>query len=63
MENNRVTLPKEVEPRIENELGILREIILKEFRNYKKEIEKEEIDKGIVEEKRLNQKEKNLTIQ
>ena len=63
IENNRVALPKEAEPRIENELGMLREIILKEFKDYKLELEREEIKKGIKEEKRINQKEKNLSIQ
>ena len=35
-ENNRDSLPKEVSPRIENELGMLRETIMKEFHKLKR---------------------------
>ena len=60
-ENNRVQLPKEVSPKQENELGMLREIVMKEFVDYKREIEEDEIKKGIPEEKRHNQEGANLT--
>ena len=53
-ENSRVMLPKEVSPKLENELGMLRGIILKEFREYKEEIEEEEKRRGIPEDKRRN---------
>ena len=60
-ENNRVMLPKEVSPKLENELGMLREIILKEFISYKKEIEEGEMKRGVPEEKRINQEGANLS--
>ena len=62
-ENNRVTLPKEVEQKVENELGMLREIIGKEFDKYKAEIEEKEKKEGIELEKRKNQENLNLTKQ
>ena len=60
-ENGRVTLPKEVNPRIENELGMLRELVMSEFHRYKEEIEKEERDKGVEEDRRRNQEGRNLS--
>ena len=60
-ENNRVKLPKEVEPKIENEIGMIKEIVMKEFLKYKNELEKEEEQRGVPKEKRRNQEYMNLT--
>ena len=48
-ENNIVTLPKEVDQKLENERGLLWEILLTEFYKYENEIETEEEKKWIVE--------------
>ena len=62
-ENSYVHLPKGVDEKTENEIGILRELVLGEFTKYKNEIEKNEIRDGIREEKRRNQEGSNLTAQ
>ena len=62
-ENNRVMLPMEVEPKLENEIGMLREMILKEFSAYKNEIKERGIKEGVPENKRKNQEHSNLTKQ
>ena len=54
-ENCSVHLPKEVNELYESQLGVLREIVLKEFRMYKGELEKEEEKRGIAKEKFKNQ--------
>ena len=57
-ENSYVHLPKAVDEKYEGELNMLSKIILKEFSDYNKETERGEERRGIVEEKRRNQKEK-----
>ena len=62
-ENNRVTLPKETTPKIENELGMLREIVMREFHKLKGELEEDEKRRKVPVEKRKNQEGRNLTKQ
>ena len=45
-ENKSVTLPKGVDDRIESEMTILKELLMKEFKSYKREIETKEIKEG-----------------
>ena len=59
-ENKSVSLPKGVDEKLESELSILRELMIKEFKDYKKETEKKEIKEGVVEKKRRNQEWRNL---
>ena len=47
--------------RYESQIGVLREIILKEFNQYKRELENIEEKKGVAKEKYRNQQEANLT--
>ena len=60
-ENNYVHLPKAVNEQIEGELSMISQIIMKEFNDYKREIERGEEKKGIEEERRRNQKKYNLS--
>ena len=48
--------------RYESQIGVLREIILKEFNQYKRELENIEEKKGVAKEKYRNQQEANLTV-
>ena len=56
-----MTLPKGVDDKIESELHILKEIMMREFKRYKREIESREIKENIEERKRKNQEWRNLT--
>ena len=42
-ENNRVMLPKETSPKLENELGLLREIVMNEFIKYKRKLKRKKL--------------------
>ena len=53
----------EVDIKHENELGMLRDIVLSEFNKFKRELEKPEEKRGVKEEKRRNQERANLTSQ
>ena len=44
-------LPKGVDEKLESELSMLRELLMKEFKTYKKEIERGEIKNNIEVEK------------
>ena len=50
-ENRRVKLPEVVNNKNENKLGILRDIVMKEFKKYKGELEKIEEEKRSAGEK------------
>ena len=52
-ENKSVSLPKGVDEKLESELSILKEMMLKEFRAYKQELEKKE--SNVDENKKRNQ--------
>ena len=60
-ENCSVNLPKEVHDRYENQLGVLKEIVIKEYKKYKEELEREEKNGGVAKEKLVNQQGANLT--
>ena len=62
-ENDRVTLYKEVNDRLKNELGILRELVMREFSVYKSEIEEGEKRRGVPLEKRRNQEDQISQLQ
>ena len=51
-ENRRVKLPEVVNNKKENKLGILRDIVMKEFKKYKGELEKIDEEKGVPEKKK-----------
>ena len=44
-------------------MSILKELLLKEFKDYKREIERDEIKRKIEEKKRKNQEWRNLTVE
>jgi len=60
-ENKSVTLPKGVDGKLESEMSMLRDIMMREFIKYKKEMEANEIRENVEERRRRNQQWKNLT--
>ena len=54
-ENSFVKLPKGTDSKLENELGMIRELIMREFSSYKTQLEKREAENGKEEKKRINQ--------
>ena len=62
-ENKSVKLPRGVDEKLESEMSMLRELVMREFNLYKREIEQKEIKENIEEKKRRNQEWRNLTAQ
>ena len=60
-ENKSVTLPKGVEERLESEMSMLKELMMREFNRYKRELEAKDIRDNVEERKRKNQQWRNLT--